>query len=346
MANYASTVLLAARAKQQEKYFRKFEGRPENSMLMDMFMKDRDLMFPDLGDIRQATTQTTTMLYPVKILRTIGSAKSCSISADVGDSGSVDLTWYTKTADVTVSEKRHHGNEYKMVETLAREMLDAEIDLWKNGAASMEVALLAYLEANRTQAAQATGTHFTWDAVNYNYDCAFADLSNFYNYLLDDLKLNNYTGEFLDAFNTTWGGYLRQQTNQGESNATNTKFQYLDPFDFVGYDSNLITNGTSDLTTHYVIPQGGITILDWNDPVNREGKVSGEKEWGLYESRLFPGLMLDLFTVTECADTTESGGGTQDFVHSYQIAFNYAIAKAPSSTVGETPIVKTNILSS
>ena len=345
MANYAATVLLAARALQKENNYRKFDGRPVNSMLMDMFMKDRDIMFPDLSDIREATTQTTSILYPKKSLRTVGSAKSCSPTGSIEDSGSVDLTWYTKNVEVLIAEKRHKGNEFKMAETLARELIDAEIDLWKNGAASMEVALLAYLEANRTQVATSTGTHFTWDGTNFNYDCAISDLTNFYNYLLDDLKMNDYNGQFLNAYNTSFGGYIRAQANQGNANATNTAFQFMNPFDFVGYDSNLITNATGDIATHYVVPQGGLMLLDWNDPINREGKVSGDLSWGLYESRYFPGLMLDLFIKTACADTSESGGGTQDFVHIYELSFNYAIAKSPLSTANATPIFKVNALS-
>jgi len=346
MSYYASSALLAARAIQKEKYYWKFEGRPEHSMLMDLFVKNRDLMFPDLADIRQADTQTTSMIYPVKVLRTIGSAKSCTPTGTYEDSGSVDLTWYTKTAEVTISEKRHKGNEYKMQETLARELLDAEIDLFKNGAASMEVALLAYLEANRTQVADSTDIHFTWDGTNYNYDCAYADLGNFYNYLLDDMQRNNYAGMFMDAYNTSWGGFTRAQVNQGEANATNTKFQYQNPFDFVGFPSNLITNGTSDLSTHYIIPEGGVTILDWNDPINREGKTSGDLTWGTYQSRLIPGITFDLFMKTACSDTSTTGGSTQDFVHIYELAFNYAIAKPQLSTSGETTIFKVNVLNS
>lgn len=344
MANYASTALLAARVKQKEQYYRKFDGRPQGSFLMDMFKKSSNVMEMDISEIRQANTQTTSMIYPVKSLRTIGSAKSCTITGSLEDSGSVDLTWYTKTVEVLISEKRHKGNEYKMIDTLARELLDAEIDLWKNGAASMEVALLAYLEANRTQTADSVGVHGTWDAVNFLYTYPLADIDIFYNKVVDDLKMNDYSGEILEAFNTSWGHRIRYQANQGEANATNLKYNYNLPLGFSGFESNIITMGTSDGSTHYFVPDGGITIFDWNDPLNREGKVSGEKEWGLYESRFFPGLMLDIFMTTECADTSETGGDVQDFVKKYQLAYNYAIAKAPFHTAGETPIIKAAIL--
>jgi hypothetical protein len=346
MANYGSTTLQAARAKQTELYAREFEGRPENSFLMDLFMNNRSITIPALQDIREATTQTTSTLYLTKTDYTNTSAKSCSPTGQQGDSGSVDLSWVTNGVEVITSKKRHFGNEYKMQEALAWELLMAEQALWKDGSASMEVALLAYLEANRTQvnALSSVTGHNTWDGTNFNVDVALTDKSQYYNYLLDEMQLNNYTGNFLEAYNTTWGAGIRDQANQGEANATNTAYQYNVPFNFKGYNSNLITPGTGDGSTHYVIPEGGVAILDWNDPLNREGREIGGKTWGLYESRFFPGVMLDMFIVEACADTSASGGATQDATLVYELSYNYALTKQPLSTANETPIYKYNIL--
>lgn len=346
MANYASTVLLAARAIQQEKWAKKFEGRPETSFLMDLFLKDRDITVPNLAAIHAATTQTSTMLYPTKTAYTVGSAKSCTPTGEQGDSSSVNLTWYQKQVEVITSYKRHSGNEINQVSALAWELLMAEQALWKDGAASMEVALLAFLDANRTQvnALSAGGGHNTWDAAANTVDVLQANKASFYNYLMDEMALNNYSGQLLEAYNTAWGANIRSQANQGVSNATNTAFQYINPFDTIGYASNLIIPATNDQSSHYIIPVGGVTVLDWNDPLNREGKMSGDLEWGLYESRFFPGLMLDLFTKTSCASTAGSGGATQDYTTVYELTLNYALAKQPLSVSGETPIFKYNVL--
>lgn len=346
MANYASSVLQDARAKQIELFARKFEGRPQNSFLMDMFLKNRSLTIPRLQDIRQAETQTTSTLYLKKTGYTVDDAKSCAPVGEQGDSGIVDLTWATKSVQVITSAKRHQGNEYKMSESLAWELLMAEQALWKDGAASMEVALATYLDTNRTQVNLAnTESVNTWDGVNFNMDVAFANKSQYYNLLLDDMHLNKYGGNFMEAYNTTWGADIRSQSNQGEANSTNQSFQYSNPFNFDGYSSNLIAKGAEG-SVHYVIPEGGVAILDWNDPLNRSGKVSGDKEWALYESRFFPGIMLDLFMVTACADTSATGGGVQDYTHTYELSFNYSLTHQPLSTANETPIFKYNILAS
>jgi hypothetical protein len=343
MANFAATVLLAARAKEAEKYYRAFEGRALNSSLINLFMRNRDLMNPNLADIRKSTTQVTSMMYPTKLRRTMGAGKSCAPSGESSDSGIVNLTWVVKTALIKISEKLHQGNEYKMQDTLARELVDAELDLWKNGAASMEVAALTYLEANRTQVAETVGVHGVWDGTNFNYDYPVADIDIFYNKLVDDIRMNNFNGEMLEAYNTGWGYKLRYQANQGETNATNLAYQQRLPIGFTGFESNLITM-TTDGSTHYFVHAGGVTILDWNDPINVEGKVSGDKTWTRYESKFFPGLMLDMFMVTACEDTTSIGGGTQDFTHTYELALTYAFAKAPLSTANASPIIKANIL--
>ena len=348
MANFASTVLQDAQAKQISNYADLFQGRPNNSFVMDMFLKTRSITLPNLADIRQADTQTTTTLYQTVPSFTNGSSKSCTPSGDQGDSATVDLTWSTKTRVYQTSLKRHKGNQYSMTEAMAFDLLMMEKDLFKGAANSMETVLISYLDTNRTQYNAAyAGYHNTWDSTNFNMDVANADIASFYNYVLDEMHGNNYTNvAFNDVYNTSWGANIRSQSNQGEANSTNQAFQYNNPFNFDGFASNLITMSTSDLSTHYIVPDYGVAILDWNDPINREGRVLADKEWTLYESRLFPGIMLDLFIYETCSDTSASGGSTQDVVLNYEFAFNYSIVKQPVNESGETPIFKYNILSS
>ena len=71
----------------------------------------------------------------------------------------------------------------------------------------------------------------TWDGTNFNVDVALADTAEYYNSLLSEMQLNNYSGAMDEAFNTTFGATARTQVNQGQANATNTAFQYDIPFD-------------------------------------------------------------------------------------------------------------------
>jgi hypothetical protein len=343
MANYADTVLQNARAKMTEMLNEKFEGRPRHTELIEAFMQTSSLTLPNLADIREATTQTTQTMYAKKTAYTVNTGKSCSPSGEQGDSGIVNLTWNNRNVVVSISEARHDGNEYKMAEALAIELMNAEKDLFKGATGSVDAVILAYLEANRTQVC-ASGTLGTFDGVNFSLDYANANVADFYNYLYSDMQLNNYSGEFYDIFNTTWGAYAREQANQGEANATNTKFQYQMPFDFMGFSSNSITNAAGDLTTHYVIPAGGVAMLDWNDPKNRRGLESGDAYWDTYQSKFMPGVTLDLFKKVACSDTSASGGSVQDLVHTYELSINFALTHAPLSTANETPIFKSAVL--
>lgn len=346
MANFNDTLLQNARAKITQDLREKFEGRARYTELIEAFMQTSSLTIPDLAAIREAVTQTAQTMYRKKTARTPGTAKTCSPSGTAGDSGIVSLTWNTRTVTVEISEALHDGNEYKMTETLAGELLDAEKDLFKGSHAnSVDSALLAYLEANRTQVCNAD--HGTFDGVNFSLDYPVADVADFYNKLYDDMQLNNYSGEFYDIFNTSWGAYARQQVNQGEANATNTKFQYQMPFDFNGFASNSISNAAGDLTTHYVVPSKGLAILDWNNPKNRRGPGAGrtgDAYWDTYQSKFMPGATLDLFKKVACADTSASGGSVQDLVHTYELSFNFALTHAPLSVANETPIFKTAVL--
>lgn len=345
MANYALTVLQDARAKQVELYRNKFEGRPENTFLMDMFLKNRSITIPALQRIKAAETQTTSTLYQVNPSFTLGTAKSCSPTGQQADSGKVDLTWSKIVGSFTTSQKRHDGNEYSMMEDVAWGLLRLEMDMLKNDASNgMDAILAAYLDTNRTQvnAASTDGIN-TWDGVNYNMDVALANINNYYNSVLSEMHLNNYSGNFLEAYNTTWEATARQQVNQGEANATNLMFQYQNPFGFMGFASNLLTPSTGNGSVHYVIPENGVALLDWNEPLNRRGASIGDETWSLYESRFFPGIYFDLFTKTACADTSASGGGTQDWTIVYELTLNYSIVKQPLSTANETPIFKYEI---
>jgi hypothetical protein len=345
MANYADTVLLAARAKQEERYRNKFEGRPENTFLMDMFLKNRSITIPQLQDIRRATTQTTSTLYQVNPSFILGDAKSCDPTAQQADSGKVDLTWSKIVGAFTTSMKRHDGNEYSMIEDVAWGLLRLEMDMLKNDATNgMDAILAAYLDTNRTQVnAASTGGINTWDGVNFNMDVALADINDYYNSVLSEMHLNNYSGNFLEAYNTTWEATARQQVNQGQANATNLQFQYQNPFGFEGFASNLLTPSAGNGSVHYVVPENGVALLDWNEPLNVRGDSNGDESWGLYESRMFPGIFFDLFTKVACTDTSASGGSTQDKTIKYELTLNYSIVKQPLSTANETPIFKYEI---
>lgn len=332
---YADTVLQAARAFIKADNNRKFNLKPVFSTIMPIFTQGREYTIPELSSIRKATTQTTSALYMKKGSFSVGTAKTCAPTGQTSGSGKVDLTWATKNVEILSNYKQYQGNEVAQGMAFANDLYNAEVALWL----SMETTLLAYLEANKSGVNNGGSGTF-----NTTYDIMSITNSNksmFYNLVNADMLKNNYNPMYLEAHDTMWYAKQQQYINQGAGNSVNTEFQFAG-FEF--HPSNLITpgvigNGTYD-SIHYFVPTGGVVMLDWNDPLNRAGKVSGEKIWGTYQSLIHPEITFDLYKISGCADTTTSGGGTQDFVEKWELSLTYSLAKQPIETVDETPIYK------
>lgn len=343
MANSrAATVLQDARAFIQESNNKKFELRPEMTKLLSGFMRDREFTIPNLSKIKTAEKRATHAMYKTAKAFTIGTEKNCSLSGETSGSSSVELTWAQRTFTIVVSEKMYQNNEIGMVQGLADDLLSAEKSLFL-GASGVDAILLAYLEANKTQvnALSGGGGHNTWNAALNQVEVANADIDRFYNYLLSEMALNNYDGEMLDFVNTMWGAEWGEGRgwflNQGESNSTNTAFQ----FENVDVKmSNLIVPSGYNRHVHYIVPTGGVAFLDWTTPLNRKGMSTGKEEWGTADSLLVPDLTFDTYTTYGCADTTDNGGSKQDLVTNIEFTLNYAIAKQPFSVANESSIYK------
>jgi len=333
---YADTVLQAARAFIKDQNNKKFQLRPEYTRIVEIFMKDREFTIPNLAAIRKADTQTTTAMYLKKKDFTVGSSKDCAVTGEQSGSAKVDLTWVTKTVKIATSFKQHAGNEVSQARALANDLYNAEVSLFF-GASGLDAALLTYLETNKSGVNN--GGSGSFDATNDIMAIATANIDDFYNLVTADMQMNNYNPMFLEAHDTMWTAKQRKYVNQGAGNSTNTAFQFAG-FEF--YASNLITTGTigsnAYTSIHYIVPEQGVAILDWNDPLNVAGATLGDKEWSTYQSILMPGLTLDLYKIKACADTSANGGGTQDLTENWELSLNYALAKQP--VVSGTPIFK------
>lgn len=338
---YSDTVLQAARAFIKDENNKKFQLRPTFTNILDVFKRDREYSIPNLAALRMADTQTTTAMYLKKKDFTIGTAKDCAPSGETSGSAKVDLTWATKTIKIVTNYKQHAGNEVSMARALANDLYNAEVSLWT----SVDSALLTYLEANKSGVNAGGSGTFLAGSTDI-MEITNTNKQYFYNLVTADMQKNNYSPSFLEVHDTMWTAEQRKYINQGAGNSVNTQFQFAG-FEF--FPSNLITpgvigNGTYT-SVHYIIPSGGVAILDWNDPLNRNGKQIGYQSWGTFQSLLHPEFTLDLFKVTACGDTSSSGGGTQDYTETWELAFNYALAKQPVPTANETPIFKYGVLS-
>lgn len=334
---YADTVLQNARAFIKSESNKKFELRPEMTRILDVFMKNREFTIPALSAIREADTQVTEALYLKKKEFTIStSGKVCAPTGEQSGSAKLPVTWLSKSFEVKTSFKQHAGNEVSMATAFANDLFNAEVSLFF-GATGLDATLLAVLETNKSGVN--VGGSGSFDAVQDIMHIDPSDEDDFYNLATADMMLNNYNPTFLDVHDTMWTAKQRRFVNQGGGNSTNLAFQFAG-FEF--FASNLITPGVIGANTysaiHYIIPTGGVAILDWNDKLNRMGDNVGDKTWSTFESLLVPGLTYDVIRTDDCADTTADGGGKQDKVTVWQFTLNYATLVQPTPT--GSPIFK------
>lgn len=339
MANtFIDTNLLASRAFITDKKNEKFMNRPVLTNIVEPFVKDRDFTLLELAGLKSSTTRATEVMFFNKTTLTSFSEKSCNPVGDTLGTSKESLTWLKITRAVKGSWKQHAGNEVSISKALAMALQAADEQILQ----ALDSSLLAFLDVNKS--ALNLGTSGTFNAPNSIMFVANADADNFYNLVASDMFQNNYQPNFNDVHSAAWMANMRRYANQGGSNATNLAFQFPG-FDF--FASNLITPGTiaSNVckSIHYIVPDGAVAIVDWNDPLNKKGAVSGEKFWGTYDSILRPEFTYDLMKTTSCADTTADGGGTQDLVDTYELTLNYAVAKQPT-IAGQTPIFKYGVL--
>lgn len=338
---YADTVLQAARAFLKDENNKKFQLRPNFTKILNVFLKDREYTIPALSSIKQATTQTTTAMYLKTKDFTISSSKSCAPTGEQSGSGSVNLTWTQKGFKIYTSFKQHAGNEVNMGRALANDLYNAEASFWTRSS-GIDAALLTYLETNKSGVNN--GSSGTFDSTNDIMWVSNANKNRFYNLVTADMQMNNYMPIYNEVHNTAWTAEQQYYVNQGAGNSINTQFQFSG-FEFM--PSNLISVGTIGGNTygsiHYIVPDGGVAILDWNDPLNRAGKVSGNKSWSTFQSIFHPEFTFDLYKVSDCADTSSDGGATQDYTEVWEFTLNYALAKQPISVATEEAIFKYGI---
>ena len=337
MANvYADTVLQDARAWIKEQENKRFELRPVISNIMEAYMRDREYTIPNLAQIKAATTQTTTAMYFKSKDFTIGSAKSNSPSGEKSGTGKLDLSWSTKTFVIDLPAKQYDGNEVNQAKGYAMSLYNAEKTFWSN----FETVLAAHLAANiSTKNSGTPGGTFASNVMTI----ANGDVDEFYNIVAAHMQQNDYEQNYLDIHDTFWLRYARLYAAQGAGNSTNLSFQFGG---FNTYASNKITPGSGELSTHYIVPDGGLAIVDWNEPANRRGDKGANGELMTYQSLFYPDITFDVFVKEAWGDTHNDGGSVQDLTLTFEFALNYALCLQPFTESGRTAIHKYVVASS
>ena len=339
---YKDSVLLAAVGLMDKKFNSKELRKPVYGAT-SAFVNKRSILIPTHKDIWKSEVQTLTAKYLERDAVAITNARSCTPTANLGDSGTLDLSWTTYTHTATTSIKVFENNEYRRLEAFQNDIYNRFMDLY----AEIEDDAVAFLEANRT-GVQGLRTLNTWDGAADVMRVALADRDNYLNYIKNELYAQRYRNTLMDIHSMNFMSMYRQQFAQGAANDENLKFQYPG---FEHYDSYEVTNGTGSVFgTSYIVEEGGIALLDWIPAINRNGQKSEDGHiWTTMKDPFGYDFTWAVHIIDACADTTYSSGtdprgATQDYTRTYEFSLDLSFNAAPITVALETPIHKYELL--
>jgi hypothetical protein len=332
MANYQPSILLDAIGLVTER-FNRHELRPGFFGATDAFLKYRDYSIPNLADIRKSPLRTTSVNYLDRTAQAAVTARSCTISAALGDSSHADVTWATKGFTIMTSEKQFDNNYYSQAQAFANDLYNGMLDAHED----LETAAVAFLEANKTGVNIGSAFMGTFDGSADIFDISVTNKTRYYNYLKTIMRENKYRGELNVIQNVAADAVMWEQMAQGMANSDNQQYQYRD-LNFI--ESNYVTTASDYLINSYVIPSHAIALLDWIPPLNVRGKKEGAYEWTTMGDIFGLPITWSVFKTTECASTVSTGGDTQDLVTKYEVTCDFGFVAAPITVSTESVIYK------
>ncbi len=337
MANYAASVLVEAQLILNDRLAGAEKRLKAPANVVGAFMKNTSLALPNVGDLRTKEERPEKAYFQNRTKRSNTSSRTHNHTGAVGDSTEVTLAYSTYGDKFTTSLKRSDNNIYADAQIMANELENA----FKNIYESMDAAALAYLGTNKTTVNAAT-KNGVFDTTNDVFEIANANIARFIQHAKSMARQNYYTGRTELILDPVLFLEAEHYLNQGSGNATNTSYQIGENlWEAVTFADANYTDGAG-----YIIPEGTIGMVDWIPLQNRRGEGSYDTYTGGYGSIVDPisGLTMAVHAYSDRADTSSSGGDTQDVNTEWEISVDVSWNKAPLTTSGETTIFEIGMI--
>lgn len=348
--NFDSTVLLDARKRTTEKYFKEFENRPLQSDVISMIMESTKagLGLEQLEAIRKAEQQNIDILFKKKTILETGTSRACTYTGGFADSGKDRPIFVDLTASFSLRESVHKNNEISFLEALSDGYEFLENSILHEGVTSggaqqnLRSRILADIASNKSSVnALSVGTHKnTWKGTpDFFVEVSKANSVHFTSNLEIDFRLNKYGKNIMLLGNTDMMGLFNQTLNQGAGNSINYAWQGMPMGGF--FEDPTIAPATNYEYKAFAFQKGAIAAAFWTYNDKRGIKQLADKMYGTYASTKYPGIVYDMVVEQKCVDTkspTDHGGIKDDTVITITFILNYALPKVQLSAVGETPI--------
>lgn len=334
MSNYAPSVLVNAQAILGSKY-NEAELRRKERPALALAVRNQDFAIPNHAELRTADSRPVDVKYFTRRAAGSATAKVAKHTGTKGTSGNVTLAYARFVETFRISRKQAQNNLFSFQQMFANEIEQA-IQNIKDRA---ETAGIAYLVANRLQIASPTTSGAgTWSGTNFALEVAAGNKARFAQFAKSFMAGRLYRGDYDMIADLTEYRELEYQAAQGAGNSVNTSalFTGLNIVPTVDTILGAYTGGSA-----LIMPAGQFAGLVWNDPLNRQGLVSGDNNVGMLGTMADPfgsGITFDVSMYTDRSDQSAAGGNVQDILDEWEVSMTIGWALPPLSTASESVV--------
>lgn len=336
MANYDLAEIAKAQTIATGKY-QSNEFNFRSPEVWKLLLRNGVTMSPDYQVVKTSIDRVIEMNFKNRTSRALGGAPSHTHTGTQGDSSIVTPTW-TPHSDKFASTLKEANNKIYTAEEM---LVDKMTNTFINFAEGIETVAAAFTFSNRTQVG-ASVAGAVWDGTDFVYKITQStNGERAISIMKMVMDLNKEQNTVFDViFDPIAWIEFESQINQGQSNDTNTAYQF-NGVNFI-LDADLTAAGTG-LVGGYnkgfwlAVPQGTAGAMPWIDVQSRNGD---ESTVATYSNVINPidGVQLAIHTYETRVDGTSLGGQIQDVSTEAQLAVYVAFEVAPSSTSNSSPI--------
>lgn len=319
--------------------FQRYEGRLSTYGALDAFIANTSKLVPKT----QLEAARKAPLHPVEIPvmkaydATLITERACEFNPDVVETALFPLSW--QTVGFTVNE--FPASVYRENFFTQEEHFEHQI---KNGLrkvfADIETKIVAFLEANKSTS---NASPFYGAMVGDAKVVPFAQAKQFYARIEAIMGRNDLPQSgVIDICNTEAVIEYEFIGAQGAGNSANTSYQTRA---VIPYRTNRITPAAGQSEVHYLIADGGVGMLTWNDYNFEIGAKVSEAEYFTQLADPVYNLTWDVKVNKQCVDVSAVyAGHTAGVQTQYAFWIDYALLTSYLSTAGSSVIFKYVIL--
>lgn len=339
MANYSDSVLLASQQILGD-MASKPEFRHKDYAITRLMLAGASGFQFDLSEKKSDSRPLTASWVKKRSSDAVTARSHNHTAASNGDSGALSLSFVTKGEKFSHSLKQAENNVLADAQMLAGKLQSAWINLFD----TIETAMYTYLNANRTQVNNAAsgGRLGTWDNANFVWDILNDEKSEkfFFQYFTQMIRSNKHAGMIDVVCDPIMFAIAQQYAQQGSGNNTNTGFQFsdinfaqsLDIPAAAGYDGQIFG----------IVPQT-VGLTTCVAPKNAADTKTRLQTYTTMQDPFGLGITANLHIYEAMADTSLTGGTTQDETTQFELTVDYATMKAPLSVANESTIFKAGL---